>query len=53
MSNSTLKPMSQMLSSALQKRMMNIACRRIEQAQAQGTLLPPEKPPEPVQEGLL
>ena len=31
----------------------DIACRRIEQAQAQGQLLPPEKAPEPVQEGLL
>jgi len=31
----------------------DIACRRIEQAQAQGTLLPPEPPRECVQEGLL
>ena len=31
----------------------DIACRRIEQAQAQGTLLPPEEPRQPVQEGLL
>lgn len=31
----------------------DIARRRIEQAQAQGQLLPPEKAPEPVQEGLL
>lgn len=29
------------------------ACRRIEQAQAQGQLLPPEEPRQPVQEGLL
>ena len=29
------------------------ACRRIEDAQRQAPLLPPEKPPEPVQEGLL
>lgn len=31
----------------------DIACRRIEQAQAQGTLLPPEPARQPVQEGLL
>ena len=31
----------------------DIACRRIEQAHAQGTLLPPEPPRECVQEGLL
>ena len=31
----------------------DIACRRIEQAQAQGQLLPPEEPRQPVQEGLL
>ena len=31
----------------------DIACRRIEQAQAQGTLLPPEETRRPVQEGLL
>lgn len=31
----------------------DIACRRIEQAQAQGTLLPPEPPRECVQAGLL
>jgi len=31
----------------------DIACERISRAQAQGTLLPPEEPRQPVQEGLL
>jgi DNA modification methylase len=36
-----------------ERKYFDIACERISRAQAQGTLLPPEKPPEPVQEGLL
>ena len=36
-----------------ERKYFDIACERIARAQAQGTLLPPEKPPEPVQEGLL
>jgi DNA modification methylase len=31
----------------------DIACERISRAQAQGQLLPPEEPRQPVQEGLL
>ena len=36
-----------------ERKYFDIACRRIEQAQAQGQLLPPEEPRQPVQEGLL
>ena len=36
-----------------ERKYFDIACRRIEQAQAQGALLPPEPPRELVQEGLL
>jgi DNA modification methylase len=36
-----------------ERRYFDIACERIARAQAQGTLLPPEKAPEPVQAGLL
>ena len=36
-----------------ERKYFDIACERISRAQAQGTLLTPEKPPEPVQEGLL
>lgn len=36
-----------------ERRYFDIACERIARAQAQGTLLPPEKAPEPVQEQLL
>jgi len=35
-----------------EREFFDIACRRIEQAQAQGQLLPPEEPRQPVQEGL-
>ncbi len=37
----------------LDKGYFDIACERIARAQAQGTLLPPEEPRQPVQEGLL
>lgn len=36
-----------------ERKYFDIACERIASAQAQGTLLPPEKTPGPVQEGLL
>jgi DNA modification methylase len=36
-----------------ERKYFDIACERISRAQAQGTLLPPEKPRQPVQEGLL
>jgi site-specific DNA-methyltransferase (adenine-specific)/modification methylase len=36
-----------------ERKYFDIACERISRAQAQGTLLPPEPAPEPVQEGLL
>lgn len=36
-----------------ERKYFDVACERIATAQAQGTLLPPEKAPEPVQEGLL
>lgn len=36
-----------------ERRYFDIACERISRAQAQGTLLPPEEMPQPVQEGLL
>jgi DNA modification methylase len=36
-----------------ERKYFDIACERISRAQAQGQLLPPEKAPEPVQEGLL
>ena len=36
-----------------ERRYFDIACERISRAQAQGQLLPPEKPPQPAQEGLL
>jgi DNA modification methylase len=36
-----------------ERKYFDIACERIARAQAQGQLLPPEKAPEPVQEGLL
>ena len=36
-----------------ERRYFDIACERIAQAQAQGTLLPPEDAKQPVQEGLL
>jgi DNA modification methylase len=36
-----------------ERKYFDIACERIEAAQRQAPLLPPEKPPEPVQEGLL
>jgi DNA modification methylase len=36
-----------------ERRYFDIACERISRAQAQGTLLPPEEPRQPVQEGLL
>lgn len=37
----------------MDRRHFDTACKRIEQAQAQGTLLPPEEPRQSVQEGLL
>lgn len=37
----------------LSRRYFDIACERIARAQAQGQLLPPEEPRQPVQEGLL
>ena len=37
----------------IERRWFDVACERISRAQAQGTLLPPEKAPEPVQDGLL
>lgn len=36
-----------------ERKYFDIACERIARAQAQGTLLPPEEPMQPVQEGLL
>jgi DNA modification methylase len=36
-----------------ERKYFDIACERIARAQAQGTLLPPEEPRQPVQEGLL
>jgi len=36
-----------------ERRYFDIACERIERAQRQGTLLPPEEAPQPVQAGLL
>jgi DNA modification methylase len=36
-----------------ERKYFDIACERISRAQAQGTLLPPKKPRQPVQEGLL
>jgi DNA modification methylase len=36
-----------------ERKYFDIACERISRAQAQGTLLPPEEPRQPVQEGLL
>jgi len=36
-----------------ERRYFDIACERISRAQAQGTLLPPEEAPQPVQAGLL
>lgn len=36
-----------------ERKYFDIACERIDRAQAQGTLLPPEEPRRPVQEGLL
>ena len=36
-----------------ERKYFDIACERISRAQAQGVLLPPEKPMQPVQEGLL
>ena len=36
-----------------ERKYFDIACERIARAQAQGTLLPPEEPAQPVQEGLL
>ena len=36
-----------------ERKYFDIACERIARAQAQGSLLPPEPAPEPVQEGLL
>lgn len=36
-----------------ERKYFDIACERISRAQAQGTLLPPEKAPEPLQEALL
>lgn len=37
----------------ISRKYFDIACERIARAQAQGTLLPPEEPRQPVQEGLL
>ena len=36
-----------------ERRYFDVACERISRAQAQGSLLPPEEPRQPVQEGLL
>ena len=36
-----------------ERKYFDIACERISRAQAQGQLLPPEEPRQPVQEGLL
>ena len=36
-----------------ERRYFDLSCERIARAQAQGTLLPPEEPRQPVQEGLL
>ncbi len=36
-----------------ERRYFDIACERISRAQAQGALLPPEEPRQPVQAGLL
>ena len=37
----------------ISRKYFDIACERIARAQAQGSLLPPEEPAQPLQEGLL